>query len=276
MVDHQSGLFKLETLPADSISGSNPVRVAAGDYHRINMPLTDAANENSALISYFETGISSESLKNELTGKLVMQVMQQPFFNDLRTNQQLGYVVDARQIESRHVMGYRFLIQSAAHSAEYCIGCINKFLLDNRKVFQELSDTDFEQAREAINIDISEKDINLSIEASRLYNEICVHTYVFDRQDKEIATLQEVTKAEVQAFFENIFFAGQSKRIDFELQAANHAEDNAKAFETNKEGELFKDIERKQYDSIESFKENVEYYDDFVAAGYREFIKKEA
>lgn len=134
MVEHQATLIKLQPLAVEALSGANPVKVASGEYHRVNVPLADATNENSALISFFETG-TSQSIKNELTSKLAMQVMQQPFFNDLRTNQQLGYVVDARHINNRLLMGYRFLIQSAAYSAEYCIGCINKFLVGNRKAF---------------------------------------------------------------------------------------------------------------------------------------------
>jgi len=151
-------------------------------------------------------------------------------------------------------MGYRFLIQSAAHSAEYCIGCINKFIIGNKKVFQELSDADFEQAREAINTQISEKDINFIDQTARLYQEISTHTYNFGRQDEEVALLKEITKAEVQAFFENVFFSGNSKRIDFELQAAGHAEDDAKFLETNKDDEMFKGVERQEWDSIDAFK----------------------
>jgi len=56
--------------------------------------------------------------------------------------------------------------------------------------------------------------------------------------------LKQITKAEVQAFFENVFFSGATKRIDYELQSAGHAEDNAKLFETNKADEMFKDVER--------------------------------
>lgn len=56
--------------------------------------------------------------------------------------------------------------------------------------------------------------------------------------------MKQITKAEVQAFFENVFFSGTTKRIDYELQSAGHAEDNAKLFETNKADEMFKDVER--------------------------------
>jgi len=72
MVEHQAALMKLQPLAVTDLNGANPVKVAAGEYHRVNVPLTDATNENSALISFFETGISSQSIKNDLTSKLVM------------------------------------------------------------------------------------------------------------------------------------------------------------------------------------------------------------
>ena len=110
----------------------------------MTVPLDDPTNENSAIITYYETGVTFSDLKLELVNQVVMQVLQQPFFNELRTNQQLGYVVDARVLSNRHVVGYRFLVQSDKHSSEYLHNCVNQFIISKRKEINEISDADFE------------------------------------------------------------------------------------------------------------------------------------
>ena len=86
----------------------------------------------------------------------------------MRTNQQLGYVVDARVHLNRHIMGYRFLVQSNGHSSEDLHNRVNDFIISKRKEINEISDADFDQAKGAIMTEISEKDKNLSEESSRL------------------------------------------------------------------------------------------------------------
>jgi len=48
----------------------------------------------------------------KLTNAIIMQYIDVPFFDDLRTKQQLGYVVAARVRSSRDVVGNIFLVQS--------------------------------------------------------------------------------------------------------------------------------------------------------------------
>jgi len=59
--------------------------------------------------------------------------MAQPFFDDLRTKQQLGYAVAHRNTKQRDCIGVWFLIQSPQKSSEYCSGAINKHLLEKRE-----------------------------------------------------------------------------------------------------------------------------------------------
>ena len=51
-----------------------------------------------------------------LVNAIVMQYLSEPFFDELRTKQQLGYVVSSREAATRNVIGNRFLIQSPKHA----------------------------------------------------------------------------------------------------------------------------------------------------------------
>lgn len=73
---------------------------------------------------------------------------------------------------------------------------------------------------------VGEKDYNLKMENKRYWDEIATHhTYLFDRQDQEIATLESLSLDDFKQHFNDLFFSETlSKRIDFELTAAKHAE----------------------------------------------------
>ena len=88
-----------------------------------------------------------------------------------------------------------------------------------------LSDEEFEIQKEAVLVKLAEKDINLARENARHWGEISTHKYEFDRQDKEIAMLSEVTKQDFIDLFEKTFFSATSKRIDLQLTSEAHHEE---------------------------------------------------
>jgi len=110
----------------------------------IEQPLEDKSNENSCNISYYEVGVEGGDLKTKLTLAIVMQFLSEPFFNELRTQQQLGYVVHSRMVSLRDVLGAQFIVQSPKRSCEFIVSSINKFLVDARESVRNLSDKDFE------------------------------------------------------------------------------------------------------------------------------------
>ena len=75
IVEHQRKVLNLETLSVEALFGVNPVAVQGGQCHRVTVPLDDPTNENSAIITYFEIGLSHKDIKSELINEVVMQVL---------------------------------------------------------------------------------------------------------------------------------------------------------------------------------------------------------
>jgi len=93
------------------------------------MSLVDEKNLNSAFISYFQVKIDPPfDIQQELMLSLVVKYISQPFFNELRTKQQLGYATFCLNYSFKGIYGLLFLIQSDKHSNEYCIHQTNLFL----------------------------------------------------------------------------------------------------------------------------------------------------
>lgn len=110
--------------------------------------------------------------KKKLTFALVVKYINQPFFNELRTNQQLGYVVHAFEYSLRNIYGLIFMVQSAQHSCEYCIYRANEFLLDERVVVQNLTDSQFKIQRQSLMTDLAETDKNMGEVHARGWHQI--------------------------------------------------------------------------------------------------------
>lgn len=135
------------------------------------------------------------------------------------------------------------------------VSCINKFLIEKREDVKNIKDEDFETIKGAVNTIISEKDINLSYECTRFWNEIGKHKYNFKRQSKMVEDLNKVTKSEFIAHFEKVFFSDQTKRLDLQLTSEAHKEEQEKYRALNQESEIFKLLNRvKVQDSIMQFK----------------------
>ena len=82
-------LFNIGAVSIENLPHVTPVSIASSTSHAIEAPLQDKTNENSCVLTYFESGINNS--KNDHRAKLINQVMMhylnEPFFNDLRTTQ---------------------------------------------------------------------------------------------------------------------------------------------------------------------------------------------
>ena len=66
-----------------------------------------------------------------------------------------------------------------------------------RKKAREMTDEQFQTCVGAVMTDISEKDKNLLEAHNRIWGqELATHCYIFDRQDRDVALLPTITKAE--------------------------------------------------------------------------------
>jgi insulysin len=106
--------------------------------------LEDKQNENSCNVTYYEVGVQGDDLMAKLTNSIVMQYLSEPFFNELRTQQQLGYVVFSRAVNTRDVLGAQFIVQSPKRSCEYIVKAVNDFLVEMRSKIATLSVEEFE------------------------------------------------------------------------------------------------------------------------------------
>lgn len=179
LIQKSKQAFQTKPVQISDLAPVTPVRIAPKQAHLVESPLDDKTNENSCILTSFEVAFLTDRKANKvrLLNQVLMNYLQEPFFSDLRTQQQIGYVVFCRHVCLREVIGCQFLVQSADKSCEHQIAAVNKFLVEFKDKVKNMTDEEFAQQVEAVKTTVAEKDINLSKENSRFWGEISVHKY---------------------------------------------------------------------------------------------------
>ncbi|XP_047363441.1 nardilysin-like [Vespa velutina] len=153
---------------------------------------------NSVVTNYYQSGISS--IKLTVIIELLLMIMEEPLFNQLRTQEQLGYDVSCLMRNTYGILGYSITVYTQAdkHSTEHVDNRIEKFLKSFNKLLKETSEKDLETIKEALTKIKQCADIHLKEEVDRNWFEITNCDYVFDRLEKEIIAIDSIKIEELR------------------------------------------------------------------------------
>jgi insulysin len=136
-------------------------------YHKT---LKDPKNVNHCIEYLLFIGNKSERILRAKT-LLLDQMTHEPAFDQLRTKEQLGYVVFSGARMTTTTIGYRFIIQSEK-TPEYLEERIDSFLSGYADTMANMTDSEFEGHKRSLITKRLEKLKNLDQESSRLWSYI--------------------------------------------------------------------------------------------------------
>ena len=205
-----------------------------------SIPHPDEKNLNSTAICYWQSDKQTEELKYYALNSILFKLLSHVAYNTLRTQEQLGYVVFCNPSNIRKILGGSILVHSPKKEPEYLVHRINSFLETQRDHVGDLTDEDFEKFKESTIATAQVKDVNLLEESERAWDEVYDQFYMFDRQEKEIEAMREITKQELIEYFQSIFWK-DCRRINIMVTCSNHndaveqdiKEINSKFYEEN-------------------------------------------
>lgn len=169
---------------------------------------------NSVAVSYYQVGPTN--MRQTAVMEILVNLMEEPVFDILRTREQLGYNVYATLRNTFGVLGFSITVDfqadkfSASHVDERIEAFLNQFNL-NLKAMTE----DDLQTRVQSLIKLKQvPDVSLDEEVSRNWNEILSEEYLFDRLQQEIEQLPLVSLDEIRSFFQQygLAFKGSERR----------------------------------------------------------------
>ncbi|XP_063992103.1 nardilysin-like [Diachasmimorpha longicaudata] len=183
-----------------------------GESHCCRVRNFNETDANSVVTNYYQSDLFSTRLAVII--ELVMMIMEEPLFNQLRTQEQLGYNVFSILRNTSGVFGYSVTVHTQADkfSVEHIDDRIEEFLKQFNETLKKSTEKDFEAIKEAL-VRMKEcADIHLKEEVMRNWGEITSRHYVFDRIRKELEMISKVNLEEVRDWVEAHISGGKNLR----------------------------------------------------------------
>jgi secreted Zn-dependent insulinase-like peptidase len=153
------------------------VSIGAGENYVYTAPID---HQDSVLFWYLQA--PDDGLESRALSALTGQIISADFFEDLRTEQQLGYIVSAFAWPLLDVPGVAFMVQSPTASAAELKQAADTFL---RKTAVEgaVTEAQFLRHRHALLQEITQPDKNLWEESAYFWREIARQALDFESRD---------------------------------------------------------------------------------------------
>ena len=171
----------------------------------------NAENVNAA--SYVSIQGLSEDPKEHVLMELVANIVGDPFYDELRTKQQLGYIVSSgvRAVGKTKSLG--FIAQSSTAKNEKLTSEIIKFLDNVRpKYLEKVGKGDFAVYIKSLIDRKTEPDKTLAAETTRNWAEISSGRLQFNRAQLDAAAALDLTKEDLLEFWDS-FYVNDGRRL---------------------------------------------------------------
>ena len=199
MTDSVEKIIQSRPLPPSQWNVRRNMIIPQGSNYVYERTLKDPANVNHCIEYYLFVGASMDHVAR---AKLLLfaQMTDEPAFDQLRSKEQLGYVVWSGARYAATTIGYRVIIQSE-RTAKYLESRIDAFLTDFGTQLENMSDKDFEGHKRSVINKRLEKLKNLSSEASRFWTHIGSEYFDFVQSETDAATVRTLTKSDLIEFY---------------------------------------------------------------------------
>ncbi|KAM8710478.1 hypothetical protein ACLKA7_017146 [Drosophila subpalustris] len=177
------------------------VQIPLGE-HYLRVKNLNEDDPNSLIVNYYQIGPAT--LKMEAMLDLVDLIAEEPFFNQLRTREQLCYSLGMFQRISYGIMGYILVIntQETKFKADYVDKRLEAYRLRVPSIIEDMNEQEFNEMRETIINNKRLGDHSLFDEMMRNWSEIASMDYVFNRNELQIQMLADVSKQSILDFLQ--------------------------------------------------------------------------
>ncbi|MDH5458563.1 MAG: insulinase family protein, partial [Nitrospinota bacterium] len=153
-----------------------------------------ADNNNSI---FYSLQIGERSFKAQAVSSMVASVVESDFYTQMRTNQQLGYIVWSFQNQVEERLFFKMIIQSAGYGPFELQKRVEAWMKTSDKLFTDLSDEEFEKHRKSMIVSLEKKAESIAEVAGDLYYFAVDEKGDFDFKKKLVKAVINLTKEEV-------------------------------------------------------------------------------
>ncbi|RIA87766.1 Metalloenzyme, LuxS/M16 peptidase-like protein [Glomus cerebriforme] len=199
MLQKVEEILQPKALLPSQLIGSRSVLIPEGKKFIYQRNVFDINNINSAIEYYIQIG---DPMNKELRTKssLVAQIANEPCFDQLRTKEQLGYIVTSGTKSQVSSLGFKLKIQSERDSI-HLENRIEDFLNKLQTIIENMSEQEYQKQIQSLIVKKLEKPKNLSQESFRYWNHIKSGYYDFEQVDTDVEELRKIEKQDLLEFY---------------------------------------------------------------------------
>ncbi|MBX2807524.1 MAG: insulinase family protein [Cellvibrionaceae bacterium] len=165
---------------------------------RSHFDIYPVEHSDTAVILYVQS--VGDSLKDQAGMLLLRQLMQSAFYTELRTQQQLGYVVFMGSLRLRDVPGSVLVVQSPSATVDTIRQAIRTFLQD----YQQQLPTNIQRYQQAVVTQLREEPSHLFASAQDHWQAVVQHRGQMDYKQRLIAAIQAYTPEQLRAYYQQV------------------------------------------------------------------------
>jgi len=179
--------------------------------------------DNNNSLSY-TIQVGEKDLALMAKASILASIVENDFYTQMRTNQQLGYIVWSFQQRTEKRMFFRFLIQSSTHGPFELSKRVRVWLKTTGKIFDDLSDEEFEKHRQAKIIALEKEGDSIGAVVGDLYTLATDEEGDFQFKKKLIQAIKDLSKNDVIEKARELFLDPQTPRLEVLMRAKGSKE----------------------------------------------------
>ena len=211
-----------DTLRINSLGNSEPYEakllIQAPGNHVIDADKLEV-NNSCFWREYF---LGFDTPKSRVATLVLGNFISNPFYAEMRTRQQLGYIVwgQTGRVEEQ-LMAY-FIIQSSEYPPDELQKRIEAFLATIPNLFAEIPDEEFKQIIAGVRAKLEEKEKSIAEKASILFDLAYEEDEDWGRNEASLKALDTITREDIQALIKNIIVQSQQRTKTVLLVGREH------------------------------------------------------
>ncbi len=210
-----AGINRSEAFDIKYLTQPNPESLQYVDRLKVN---------NSCF--YREYSLGEDTPKNQAMSLVISAAIQQPFYTEMRTNQQLGYIVWSypRLRENTHYLA--FVIQSGEYSASDLSERASKIIYEFPNIISSLDSETFEQLKSSAIEKLEKRPMSIAERSGKFKNLVFEFDADFQRDKKTIEALRVLKKEDAVESMRLAVSDDTKKMVNFMMFAEQHKMEN--------------------------------------------------
>ncbi|KAI9282259.1 Metalloenzyme, LuxS/M16 peptidase-like protein [Sporodiniella umbellata] len=217
MLDDVQTVLTPRPLTPNQLMGARAAILPEGQHFVHALAVQDSREVNSS-IAYYSQVCDVREIEKRCHLSLLAQIAQEPCFNQLRTQEQLGYIVFSGLKGQHSLLGFRVVVQSERDPV-YLENRVLEFLDSLRKTIEDMSESEYQSQLDSLIAEKQERFKNMLEEGYKYWSHIMSGYYEYNDVEVDVAMLKTLTKTSLLAFYDCMIAPHSSRTFSVHLKS---------------------------------------------------------